>query len=109
MLTNLEIPRALFLSAFLIVYPVFGVGCQMFSHLISAMGGIPNIIIVHVSGTQEANYSIAGWELTDDSNVAAIKRRDVFADLTTNQLTPPYLPDFKYTRDLVIDTVINRV
>ncbi|GMR61659.1 hypothetical protein PMAYCL1PPCAC_31854, partial [Pristionchus mayeri] len=44
-----------------------------------------------------------GWEFTDKANLAAIKRADIFADLTMNTLSQSRVQDFRFTTDIAID------
>ncbi|GMR61660.1 hypothetical protein PMAYCL1PPCAC_31855, partial [Pristionchus mayeri] len=53
--------------------------------------------------TKEEIMEDPGWEFKDDGNLAAIKRADIFADLTMNSLSYSRVQDFRYTTDIAVD------
>ncbi|GMT05827.1 hypothetical protein PENTCL1PPCAC_28001, partial [Pristionchus entomophagus] len=61
-------------------------------------------LIEYMNYTSETAMDTPGWELADQGNLGAIKKSDIFVDLTLNTLSPLRFGEFRrFTIDLAID------
>ncbi|KAF8361092.1 hypothetical protein PRIPAC_88015, partial [Pristionchus pacificus] len=60
-------------------------------------------LIEYSEYTSQSLLNETGWEFTENGNLAAIKKSDIFVDLTLNSLTSLTIGQFRSTADIVID------